>query len=85
MLIKNEKWKMDNEKVAIQRRLADQARFCQGKEDILIELGCNPSELLKSSAPERLRRKLDNNLSETASSHQQFWDQFTPLEDPINI
>jgi hypothetical protein len=74
---------MENEKGAIQRRLAEEAGFRQEKENILIELGGSPFELLASSDPERFQRSLDNALNETISN-QQFRDPWTPLEDPTS-
>jgi hypothetical protein len=71
------------EKVAIKRRLAEEDRFHQEKQNILIELGGCPSELLTSSAPQRLRQKLDGHHELTARS-QQYRDPLTPIEDPIN-
>jgi hypothetical protein len=74
---------MEDEKVAIQRRLVQEARFRQEKEDILIQLGGSPSELLTSSAPQRLRQKLDSNLHEQVATPQ-VRDSLTLLEDPEN-
>ena len=74
---------MEDEKVAIQRRSAQEAGFRQEKENILIELGASPSELLTSSAPQRLRQKMDNNLSATVSNPQ-YRDPLSSLEEPVS-
>jgi hypothetical protein len=54
---------MEPEQLAVKRRLAEEHRFRREKENIVIQLGGLPSELVSPSAPSRIRQKLDANVA----------------------
>jgi hypothetical protein len=76
---------MDQEQRAIKRRLAEEDRFRREKEDIIVQLGGLPSELLTSSAPSRLRQKLDANVVANVVAHVSITNTEQQQRDPLRV